>query len=467
VKRKIAEAPVGVPHVEAHAVVAHGRSSVQSVHQALQRRRKRPKRFHAPIVTLAWPLQLRRHEHQKTGLRAVPARVPLKNGKTYTRLPLLHPVESARAAGLRYVSDVGAGITRVRTRSGFRYRGPDGKRVRDRDSLGRIKSLVIPPAWEDVWICPRDDGHLQATGRDMRGRKQYRYHRRWREVRDETKYGRMIEFAKALPGIRRRVARDLARPGLPREKILATLVRLLEATLIRVGNEEYAKQNASFGLTTLRDRQVRVAGSTVRFEFRGKSGVEHRIKLNDRRMAAIVKRIRDLPGYELFQYVDEAGERGTIESSDVNAYLREVAGEEFTSKDFRTWAGTVLAAQALQAFAAFTSDAEARRNVVSAIEDVSKQLGNTKAVCRKCYVHPAVLDSYLEGTLVASLGRRAARKLKESRGGLRPEESAVLVLLQERLKHDAALARRSGAGGRSLAPVLARSLRAAQRAAGP
>jgi DNA topoisomerase-1 len=304
--------------------------------------------------------------------------------------------------------------------------------VRDRATLDRIRSLAIPPAWESVWICPRGDGHLQATGRDARGRKQYRYHPQWREVRDETKYGRMAAFGRALPRIRRRVTRDLALPGLPREKILATLVRLLESTLIRVGNEEYARDNSSFGLTTLRTRQVAVDGAKIRFNFRGKSGVEHAIELHDRRMAGIVKRIRELPGQELFQYLDEAGERRSVESADVNAYIRDAAGGEFTSKDFRTWAGTLLAAKALREAGAFGSKAEAMRNVNSAIESVAKLLGNTKAVCRKCYVHPNVVDAYLEG------------RLQDTAAG----EAAVIALLTKPRSSLAALLKRSISGSR-------------------
>jgi DNA topoisomerase-1 len=309
------------------------------------------------------------------------------------------PVQSAHVAGLRHVSDAGPGLSRKRVGDGFRYLDAEGRAIRDRATLARIRALAIPPAWESVWISPREDGHLQATGRDARGRKQYRYHPQWREVRDENKYDRMAAFGRALPRIRRRVQRDLALPGLPREKILATVVWLLEMTFIRVGNEEYARENASFGLTTMRGRQVKVNGAKIRFDFRGKSGVEHAIELHDRRMAAIVRRIRDLPGYELFQYVDEAGERHTIDSADVNDYIREAAGDEFTSKEFRTWAGTLLAARALGAAGAFGSRAHAMRNVNAAIESVARLLGNTKAVCRKCYVHPAVIDAYLEGRL--------------------------------------------------------------------
>ena len=272
--------------------------------------------------------------------------------------------------------------------------------------------MVIPPAWTEVWICPRDDGHIQATGRDARRRKQYRYHPRWHELRDETKYSRVVPFARALPRIRRRIARDLALPGLPRDKVLAAVVRLLETTFIRVGNEEYARQNSSYGLTTLRGRQVRVRGSKLKFEFRGKSGVEHRIELTDPRLAAIVRRMQDLPGEELFQYVDEEGATRTIESANVNAYLKEIAGEEFTTKDFRTWAGTVLALDALRCAPPARSRTEARRNISRAIEAVAARLGNTRAVCRRCYIHPEVMDSYAAGTLVRrTSGRRSAQAL--------------------------------------------------------
>jgi DNA topoisomerase I len=312
------------------------------------------------------------------------------------------PQGAAKAAGLRYVSDAEPGISRQRTRAAFRYLSPAGKGVRDPETLARIRRLAIPPAWEGVWICPRDDGHLQATGRDARGRKQYRYHPRWREVRDETKYGRMLAFAKALPRIRRRVSQDLALPGLPRDKVLAAVVRLLETTRIRVGNEEYMRANDSFGLTTLRTRQVRVNGSTMSFNFRGKSGVQHSVALSDPKLAAIVRRMRDLPGYELFQYVDEAGETRAVDSADVNEYLKSIAGEDFTSKDFRTWAGTVLAAQALHAL----EPPAGKQKLTQAIEAVARQLGNTKAVCRKCYIHPAVIDSYLDGSLAQSMGGR-------------------------------------------------------------
>jgi DNA topoisomerase-1 len=281
---------------------------------------------------------------------------------------------------------------------GFRYRNARGRLIRDAETLKRIRRLAVPPAWERVWICPREDGHLQATGRDARRRKQYRYHQDWRTVRDGTKFDRMADFARALPRIRRRVARDLAHRGLPRDKILATVVRLLETTFIRVGNEEYARENSSFGLTTLRTRQVKVNGSKIRFQFRGKSGVEHAIELDDARMAAIVRRVRDLPGQELFQYVDEDGTQHSVDSADVNAYIREAAGAEFTSKDFRTWAGTRLAEEALRRIGPWRSRTEGQRNVGKAMEAVSRLLGNTKTVCRKCYVHPQVIETYLNAS---------------------------------------------------------------------
>lgn len=334
------------------------------------------------------------------------------------------------------------------------YLDPDGAVIRDVDVLGRIKSLAIPPAWRDVWICPIAYGHVQATGVDAKGRKQYRYHPRWREVRDETKYDRMLVFARVLPKIRRRVERDLARPGLPRAKILATVVRLLETTLIRVGNEEYARQNDSFGLTTMRDRHVNVSGATLTFEFRGKSGIVHAIDLTDRRLAKIVKQSQDLPGYELFQYIDDRGARHSIDASDVNAYLKEISGEEFTAKDFRTWAGTVLAAEALQEFQAFDSKAQAKRNVVQAIESVAKRLGNTKAVCRKCYIHPAVIDLYMDGSLLQTLARRVKKELTRSLHDLPAEEAAVLALLQQRLRRE-----EHGVNGTKKRPSLTRLLK--------
>jgi DNA topoisomerase-1 len=346
------------------------------------------------------------------------------------------PIASARAAGLRYVSDTRPGIQRKRVGKHFSYVDPNGATIRDKETLGRIKSLAIPPAWQDVWICPQANGHLQATGRDAKGRKQYRYHPRWRETRDENKYSRMIAFARALPSIRERVHSDMARQGMPREKVLATVVRLLEATLIRIGNEEYAKSNQSFGLTTMRDKHVAVNGTKLHFAFRGKSGVKHQIDVNDRRLAAIVKRSRELPGYELFQYLDNDGQRQTIDSADVNEYLRSIAGEDFSAKDFRTWAGTVLAAMALQEFEAFDTETQAKKNIVQAIERVAEHLGNTPSVCRKCYVHPAVLDAYLDGSMLDTLKQLAEQELAADVSKLSPEEAAVLALLQQRLARE-------------------------------
>jgi DNA topoisomerase-1 len=329
-------------------------------------------------------------------------------------------------AGLRYVNASMPGIARVRVPAGFRYVDAGGRAVRDAATLARIRSLVIPPAWTDVWICPREDGHIQVTGRDAKGRKQYRYHPRWRIRRDAVKYEHVIGFARKLPAIRRRVEKDLGRPGLPREKILAAVVRLLEATLMRVGNEEYVRSNGSFGLTTLRDRHVTISGSTLRFRFRGKSAKEHAIELTDRRLAAIVRRCRDLPGYELFQYTDESGEQRAIGSEDVNAYLRSIAGEDYTAKDFRTWAGTLLAALALRSFDPFRNPAEGKRNLVRAIESVASRLGNTPTICRKCYIHPAVMEAYLDGAIARALPPGCATDAND----LRRAEAAVLALLQ-------------------------------------
>jgi DNA topoisomerase-1 len=348
--------------------------------------------------------------------------------------PSADAVETAKLVGLRYVSDDVPGITRKPAKEGFRYFDPDGKPIRDEETLARIKSLAIPPAWTDVWICPRENGHIQATGRDARKRKQYRYHPRWRSVRDEVKYGRMLSFGRALPMIRKKVDEALKLPGLPREKVLATVVHLLQSTMMRVGNEEYARENKSFGLTTLRDRHVRIDGSEVEFRFRGKSGVHHSIKVDDPRLARIIKRSRDLPGQELFQYIDDDGEQRTVDSADVNEYLRTLTGEDYTAKDFRTWSGTMLAAMALQEFMKFDSQAQAKKNVVRAIESVAEKLGNTPSVCRKCYVHPAVLDAYMDGTMLHALQVRAQEELANDMHALRPEEAAVLALLQQRLQ---------------------------------
>lgn len=342
------------------------------------------------------------------------------------------PRRSAISAGLHYTTDARPGYRRVKHGSSFQYLDEKGRTIRDRDHLGRIRSLVIPPAWKDVWICADPRGHLQAVGRDARGRKQYRYHRKWREVRDETKYHRLIGFAQALPAIRARTARDLRSPRLTRNKVLAAVVQLLEKTLIRVGNDEYARENRSFGLTTLRDGHVMVNGGRVRFTFRGKSGVEHDIQLDDRRLARTIKACRDIPGYDLFQYIDEQGERHPVGSSDVNAYLKEITGEDYTSKDFRTWAGTVLAAQMLRELSTFESDTQAKRNIVQAVESVAKRLGNTKAVCRKCYIHPAILEAYVDGSMLKTVADRA-RRARRSPGDLTAAENAVLALLQARI----------------------------------
>ncbi|HEX5236777.1 MAG TPA: DNA topoisomerase IB [Silvibacterium sp.] len=340
------------------------------------------------------------------------------------------PVQSAKEAGLRYVADTQPGIRRIRSGKGFRYIDADGSPVRDPQILGRIKSLVIPPAWKDVWICSSPRGHLQATGRDARGRKQARYHPRWREVRDETKYERMLAFGAALPAIREQVNRDLALPGLPRRKVLATVVRLMETTCIRVGNVEYARENHSYGLTTMRNHHVNVDGSTITFKFQGKSGIKHTVDLNDRRIAKIVKRCQDIPGYELFQYEDSEGHH-SIDSADVNEYLKEISGQDFTAKDFRTWAGTVLACTALRELAVFDSEAQAKKNIVQAIDSVAERLGNTRAVCRKCYIHPAVLDCYLAGAMAAALTSLQKRAAEPAPTALREEESILLHLLEQ------------------------------------
>ena len=309
------------------------------------------------------------------------------------------PVQSARAAGLRYVSDLGPGIRRRRSGAAFTYLGVDGSVVRDKETIRRIKSLAIPPAWTDVWICPDPRGHIQATGRDARRRKQYRYHVRWREVRDAVKYDRMLAFAEALPEIREQTDRHLELPGMPRKKVLAAIVRLLEETRIRVGNEEYRKENGSFGLTTLRNRHVEVIGAEVRFHFKGKSGKHHRVRLEDRRIARLIKRLQDLPGQELFEYVDEDGEPKPLDSEDVNEYLREITGKDFTAKDFRTWAGTILAARFFREAGVTAGTRGAKKALGSAIARVADELGNTPAVCKKCYIHPAVIAAYLAGAL--------------------------------------------------------------------
>lgn len=338
------------------------------------------------------------------------------------------PVESAKAAGLRYVSDDIPGIKRIARGKHFTYIAPDGKEIVDEGELARIKALAVPPAYTDVWICPIQNGHLQATGRDARGRKQYRYHKRWREVRDETKYERLIAFAQALPAVRKRVEHDLALPELPREKVLATVVQLLETTAIRVGNDEYAKENHSYGLTTLRNKHAKVQGSQLRFSFRGKSGVRHTVHLRDRRLARVVRQCQDLPGQQLFEYVDHDGTTHAIGSVDVNQYIRDISGAEFSAKDFRTWLGTVTCASLLSRVEESPTQSERKRRVTEVITEVAKRLGNTPSVCRKCYVHPHVVETYMErGTLSVPQKMRHAK-------GLLPEEHFVLALLRERAK---------------------------------
>jgi DNA topoisomerase-1 len=315
-------------------------------------------------------------------------------------VPAPENVSAARAAGLRYVNDRQSGISRKGAAGRFVYRDAHGKAIRDAAELARIKALAVPPAWTDVWICPLEDGHLQATGRDARRRKQYRYHTRWRRTRDDTKYEHMLEFAQALPAIRRRVQADLGLPDLPRAKVLAAVVRLMEDTLARVGNPEYASQNNTFGLTTLRNRHVRISGGRIELDFRAKHGIRHVSLVSDRKLARVVKNCRDLPGSELFQYLDEAGERQCIDSADLNDYLREVSGRDITAKDFRTWAATNLAVLAL---AEQEQGSPTKKAQVAAIRQVAKRLGNTPAVCRKCYIHPAVLEGYLDGSLRRTL----------------------------------------------------------------
>jgi DNA topoisomerase-1 len=343
-------------------------------------------------------------------------------------------VATTQLAGLRYATDDRPGIRRRRKGRGFTYVDRDAMPIRDAGELRRIKQLAIPPAWTDVWISPSAHGHIQATGRDARGRKQYRYHDRWREVRDEAKYGRLSDFWKALPRIRERVDADLARPGIPRERVLATAIRILEETFMRVGNVEYARANGSFGLTTLRARHVDVDGSRIAFRFRGKSGKDHEVDVHDRRLARVIARLEQLPGQELFQYLDDDGELRTIGSDDVNEYLREISNKDLSAKDFRTWAGTVLAARALAELGPARNERIARKRVLQAIDVVAARLGNTRAVCRKCYVHPGILDEYAAGHLPAALRRpEKASKIH----GLSTHETAVAAVLARATKRAA------------------------------
>jgi DNA topoisomerase-1 len=365
--------------------------------------------------------------------------------------------EAAQDAGLTYVSDEDRGLHREPSGDGFAYRKDNGEKVTDEATLDRIRRLAIPPAWTGVWICARANGHLQATGRDARGRKQYRYHPQFREVRESTKYEHMMEFARALPAIRARLAGHMALRGLPREKVLATVVHLLETTLIRIGNDDYAKENRSYGLTTLRNPHVSVDGAQLRFQFKGKSGKTWRLQVRDRRVAKIVKACQELPGQRLFVYLDDEGNPREVNSADVNAYLKEITGRDITAKDFRTWAGTVLAALALQEFEAFDSQAGAKKNVRAAIERVASRLGNTPTICRKCYVHPEILASYAQGELLLEIEDQVEDKveaeLRDALPSLKPEEAAVLSLLEARLK-------------RTFADTLGKSVAAARKRRG-
>lgn len=351
--------------------------------------------------------------------------------------PAPEALSAARSAGLRYVNDDDAGLTRHCAKRGFHFTHPNRRRVTDAATLARIKRLAIPPAWTRVWICPRENGHIQATGRDARGRKQYRYHSAWRAVRDDSKYERMIAFGQALPRIRRRVARDINRPGLGREKVVATMVRLLETTLVRVGNEQYARDNGSFGLSTMEDKHAKVQRGAVCFTFKGKSGRHHRIAAYEPRLARIVRQVQDLPGQQLFQYLDDEGRRQDVKSQDVNDYLRSISGQEFSAKDFRTWAGTVLAAVMLRQVERFATRTEAKKNLIGAIERVAERLGNTPAVCRQCYIHPVVLESYLDGATVELLRTKVEEALRTDLAKLSGAEGAVLAFLQQRLRQGA------------------------------
>jgi DNA topoisomerase-1 len=390
----------------------NGRSGHRDVHRQGEHRRR--------ATRIAAKLQRR--------IAPEPSASAGKNGKPRAELATDAAVADAHAVHLRYVSDSSAGIRRERAGRGFRFVGVHGRPVRDAETLARIHGLVIPPAWTDVWICPIANGHLQATGHDARGRKQYRYHPRWREVRDEEKYGRMLAFGAALPRIRRRVRRDLKQPGLPRNKVLAIVVFLLENTLIRVGNEEYSRENGSYGLTTLLDQHADIHGSTIQFHFRGKSGKMRRVELTDKRLARLVKRCRDLPGHELFQYLDDEGQPHGIDSADVNDYLREISGQEFTAKDFRTWAGTILAATTLIQIGPSPSAHAGKQRTVAAVKFVAECLGNTVAVCRKCYIHPQVLESYLAGTLGKLFHARPNGG--QATSGLRTSELGLLTFLK-------------------------------------
>jgi DNA topoisomerase-1 len=354
------------------------------------------------------------------------------------------PIQSAIVAGLRYIDRMSGGITRKRVGRGFLYIDSHGRRVTEKVTLQRIRSLAIPPAWARVWICGNPHGHLQAIGYDARGRKQYRYHPLYRQVRNHTKFSRMLDFGKALPPIRKRVQADLSLHGLPREKVLGTVVRLLETTCMRIGNVEYVKENDSFGLTTLRDKHAKIGNGKVLFSFRGKSGLHHEVEVTDRRLAKIIKECRDLPGHELFQYLDDAGRQCVVDSSDVNGYLRAISGQHFTAKDFRTWSGTVQCALALEEIGPFESETEAKRNIVAAIKLTAHRLGNLPSTCRNYYVHPAILDSYTEGALLHAM-QHAAENHDHALEGLNREELCVMSILKKRQQTSKALDFLSGA----------------------
>jgi DNA topoisomerase-1 len=347
---------------------------------------------------------------------------------------------AAEAAGLRYVTDATPGIRRRRHGRGFSYLDSEGRVIREREQLRRFSSLVIPPAWTDVWICADPDGHLQVTARDARGRKQYRYHERFRARQDESKFDRMLALSDVLWKIRERVERDIALPGLARDKIMATVVWLLERTLIRIGTDEYAKANNSYGLTTMRRRHVAVAGAKVDFEFRGKSGIEHSVSITDRRIARIVQRCQELPGWELFKYIDDEGRKQSVEASDINDYLREITGREVTAKDFRTWAGTMLAAEALREMGPAETKKQAEKNIVVAVDRTKARLGNTRSVCRKYYIHPVLIEAYLEGDVLQPIGEKEWKPRGETAGKLRRHEEETLAFLTARVERRAAAA---------------------------
>jgi len=348
----------------------------------------------------------------------------------------LSPQDIAEQEGLKYVTDNKPGITRKRNGDHFVYFDKDNQKITDEKLITRIQSIGIPPAYEHVWICPQANGHIQATGFDARGRKQYRYHSKWRMVRDENKFHHMLHFGEVLPKIRQQVAEHLKQSGLSREKVMATVISLLEKTLIRVGNAEYARDNSSYGLTTLRRKHVHVEGTKISFQFTGKSGKKWNLSLHDRRIASVVKRCADIPGYELFKYIADDGSVKDVGSADVNAYLKEITGENFTAKDFRTWFGTILAALALNEFEKYDSTAQAKKNVVRAIEHVSQQLGNTPAICRKCYIHPEILNTYLNGELADMVQQQINEKIKQEYAHLSDEEIMVLIFLKKRLKQN-------------------------------